>query len=75
MFLWFLMSMDSNIARIGNRTTNGECYAKLNKNYDGYHFSEASEGMYIPFSPTNAISRKPRTFGLRQTLKRYALES
>ena len=33
-----------------NRLTIDECYKKLMDMYDGYHFSEESDGMYNPFS-------------------------
>lgn len=39
-----------------NRMTKEECYAKLKENYDGYHFSEESVGVYNPFSLLNALS-------------------
>ncbi|MEE1542051.1 MAG: AAA family ATPase, partial [Paludibacteraceae bacterium] len=32
-----------------------EAYSKLKRNYDGYHFSEDSHGMYNPFSVLNAF--------------------
>lgn len=35
-----------------------ECYAKLKQRYDGYHFSEGSEGVYNPFSLLNAFEDK-----------------
>ena len=38
-----------------NHLTKDECYAKLKENYDGYHFSEESVGMYNPFSLLNAL--------------------
>lgn len=41
-----------------NRLTKEECYAKLKENYDGYHFSEESVGVYNPFSLLNALSVK-----------------
>ena len=33
-----------------NQLSIGECYSKLRDMYDGYHFSEESDGMYNPFS-------------------------
>ena len=39
-----------------NHLTKDGCYAKLKENYDGYHFSEESVGMYNPFSLLNALS-------------------
>ena len=42
-----------------NRLSINECYKKLKDMYDGYHFSEDSEGMYNPFSLLNTLrSRK-----------------
>ncbi len=35
-----------------------DCYAKLAKLYDGYHFSIVSEGVYNPFSLLNAFKSK-----------------
>ncbi len=41
-----------------NGLSKEECYAKLKKQYDGYHFSEESAGMYNPFSLINALSEQ-----------------
>jgi len=42
-----------------NRLSINECYKKLKDMYDGYHFSEDSDGMYNPFSLLNTLrSRK-----------------
>ena len=38
--------------------TNDECYAKLKRMYDGYHFCERSDGMYNPFSILNTFYAK-----------------
>jgi len=38
-----------------NHLTKEDCYAKLKENYDGYHFSEESVGVYNPFSLLNAL--------------------
>ena len=35
-----------------------ECYSKLKKQYDGYHFCENTEGIYNPFSLVNALDVK-----------------
>lgn len=35
-----------------------ECYRKLKEMYDGYHFSEDSEGMYNPFSLLNTFASR-----------------
>ena len=41
-----------------NRLSIDECYKKLKDMYDGYHFSEDSEGMYNPFSILNTLRSK-----------------
>ena len=41
-----------------NQLTEEECYAQLKENYDGYHFSGKSAGMYNPFSLLNALCDK-----------------
>ena len=41
-----------------NSMTENECYSKLKEMYDGYHFSEDSEGMYNPFSLLNTLQKK-----------------
>ena len=41
-----------------NSLTEDECYSKLKGMYDGYHFSEDSEGMYNPFSLLNTLQKK-----------------
>jgi hypothetical protein len=38
--------------------TYGATLAMLKKRYDGYHFSENSEGMYNPFSLLNTLAKK-----------------
>ena len=38
--------------------TKDECYAKLRRMYDGYHFCEGSDGMYNPFSILNTFYAK-----------------
>lgn len=40
-----------------NGLTEEECYRKLEKMYDGYHFSEDSEGMYMTGNSTTTGSR------------------
>ena len=35
-----------------------ECYARLKKWYDGYHFSEDSPGIYNPFSLLNTLQKR-----------------
>ena len=52
---------DDSVAELAdaNRLSINECYKKLKDMYDGYHFSEDSEGMYNPFSLLNTLrSRK-----------------
>ena len=41
-----------------NSLTEDGCYSKLREMYDGYHFSEDSEGMYNPFSLLNTLQKK-----------------
>jgi hypothetical protein len=45
------------VSRIGKvqKLTDEEVYAELKRNYDGYHFSESTPGMYNPFSVLNAF--------------------
>ena len=43
---------------VANELSKEECYAQLEKQYDGYHFSEHSVGMYNPFSLLNAFDSK-----------------
>ena len=38
-----------------NGMSKEECYEKLKKQYDGYHFSKRSVGIYNPFSLLNAL--------------------
>jgi hypothetical protein len=38
-----------------NGMSKDECYGKLKKQYDGYHFSKHSVGIYNPFSLLNAL--------------------
>ena len=40
---------------VAQSLTKDECYAKLRSMYDGYHFSEDSDGMYNPFSLLNTF--------------------
>ena len=41
-----------------NDMTKEECYAKLNQNYDGYHFEVGTVGVYNPYSLLNALSNR-----------------
>lgn len=43
---------------ITNNITKEECYKKLKEEYDGYHFSIDSDGLYNPFSVLNTLSSK-----------------
>jgi len=38
--------------------TKEECYSKLKRQYDGYHFCEDSVGIYNPFSLLNALDAR-----------------
>lgn len=44
-----------------NGMSKEDCYARLKRDFDGYHFSIDGPGMYNPFSVLNAIGR--RQFG------------
>ena len=47
----------------GQGQTKEECYAKLKRQYDGYHFCEESVGVYNPFSLLNTLkNRKFRNY-------------
>ena len=41
---------------VANNLTKEECYIKLKHDFDGYHFSADSVGMYNPFSVLNTLS-------------------
>jgi len=41
-----------------NEMSKDECYEKLKKQYDGYHFSKRSVGIYNPFSLLNALDSR-----------------
>ena len=43
------------------KMTQSEAYSELKRNYDGYHFTEETPGIYNPFSLLNALQK--RTFG------------
>ena len=38
--------------------TKEDCYEKLRRDYDGYHFDEFSKGVYNPFSLLNTLKNK-----------------
>ena len=48
---------DDSVAELAaaNNLSIEECYGKLKDMYDGYHFSEESDGMYNPFSLLNTF--------------------
>ena len=54
---------DSEVESLGaeNGMTKEECYAKLRRRYDGYHFRENSPGIYNPFSLIHTLNK--REFG------------
>ncbi|MBR1466821.1 MAG: ATP-binding protein [Bacteroidaceae bacterium] len=41
-----------------NGMTKDECYLRLRKEYDGYHFADISAGMYNPYSLINTLSKR-----------------
>lgn len=41
-----------------NNLTKAECYERLKRDFDGYHFSMESMGMYNPFSVLNTLSSR-----------------
>lgn len=51
---------DESVAELAvvNKLTVDECYAKLAKRYDGYHFIENSVGIYNPYSLINVLDSK-----------------
>lgn len=55
--------LDSEVAEMAVKldVSKDECYARLKKYYDGYHFGTTSEGVYNPFSLLKALKR--RSFG------------
>ena len=50
-----------------NDLSDDECYERLARMYDGYHFSENAEGMYNPFSVLNTLDS--------QKFKEYWIET
>ena len=52
---------DDDVAALGrvNGMTKEECYERLRRDFDGYHFNEFStEGLYNPFSLLNTLSHQ-----------------
>ena len=41
-----------------NKMTKEECYARMERDFDGYHFCMDSPGMYNPFSLLNTLKNK-----------------
>ncbi len=56
-------NIDPEIEQMATKNSMGkeECYEKLRKQYDGYHFSKNAAGVYNPFSLLCALDR--RDFG------------
>ena len=52
------MSEDINVLAKAQEISKEEAIAKLQKNYDGYHFSPSSPDVYNPFSLLNCFSDK-----------------
>jgi hypothetical protein len=52
-----LDNLDVQIGKMAesNEMSKDECYEKLKKQYDGYHFSKRGVGIYNPFSLLNAL--------------------
>ncbi len=53
-------NFDAEVAEVAedNGLSKDECYAKLKRDYDGYHFSTESVGMYNPFSFLKTLDTK-----------------
>lgn len=51
---------DQSIAEVAeeNNMTKEACYEKMKRDFDGYHFTIPSKGMYNPFSVLNTLSSK-----------------
>ena len=51
---------DDEVGEMGRSLGIGKaaCYERLKQEYDGYHFTEESAGMYNPFSLINALSEQ-----------------
>ena len=52
--------LDTDVADMAeaNHLSKEECYEKLKKQYDGYHFGEESVGIYNPYSLLNALGEQ-----------------
>ena len=53
-------NMDEQVGEMAetNEMSKDECYEKLKRQYDGYHFSKNSLGIYNPFSLLNALDSR-----------------
>ena len=53
-------NFDEEVGRLAESfvMTKAQCYDKLKKQYDGYHFCANSEGMYNTFSLVNALDEQ-----------------
>ena len=51
---------DEDVARLGEKykLSKDDCYAKLKKQYDGYHFEANTIGLYNPFSILNVLAKQ-----------------
>jgi hypothetical protein len=51
---------DEDVARLGEKykLSKDDCYAKLQKQYDGYHFEANTIGLYNPFSILNVLAKQ-----------------
>ncbi len=54
------MTFDEGVGELAdaNGMTQEECYARLKRDFDGYHFCMESPGMYNPFSLLNTLKNK-----------------
>jgi hypothetical protein len=54
------MTFDEGVGELAdaNSMTQEECYARLKRDFDGYHFCMESPGMYNPFSLLNTLKNK-----------------
>lgn len=54
------MTFDEGVGElaVANDITKDECYARLKRDFDGYHFNMESPGMYNPFSLLNTLKNK-----------------
>lgn len=43
---------------VANKMTKDECYARLKRDFDGYHFQPDTEGIYNPFSLLSTLSSR-----------------